>query len=341
MGGTPPVSGPHEWYHKRLQDIADAHSACIKNAPPVLRGCPFGAFVYHPSCKDAPSPEQVARSQHNHDAAVCRCDATALQHRADAVTAYLDRIIAVWQAHEKLWWPRLERMVRLWSSDISATNARYPEGVFQFPLETGYSFWPEEYKEDSDDFWTYDLPGVVEKWYDLKTQAQNLKPCKTSLPPIKDPPKQPKPEPEKKVRSYGVNLFVVKFEVRMDGSFKFNFDLGVIKGGYEKLIGNRGHKFEIGSGPVELAYQTNSAPRPGGDSSRFSVTVSANFFKFVPGAGQAAANAMDQVYSLGAKYEVGWGNQSGFTGQASTESQSKFGFTTTDISVPRYARLQN
>lgn len=68
--------------------------------------------------------------------------------------------------------------------------------------------------------------------------------------------------PQKRIRSYGVDLFVVKFEIRTDGSFKFNSDLGFIEGGYEKLIGNQGHKF-------------------------------------VPGAGQAAATAMDQVYSLG------------------------------------------
>ena len=326
FGGTPQVDGPAAWYSKQIKDIEDARGACAANAPEVLRGCPFGDYILHPSCKGAATREQVERSRHNRQVALCQCGSNALMARADALSAYLDRAIAVWSAHEKIWWPRLNRYVRAWSADIKAVNARYADGSFEFPVESGYWGWIDEFREDSEDAWGTDIPDIHAKWYDLKTAAQNMKSCGSRLPPIPDPPKKPKPKKEEKVSSYGINLFVVEIKLSMNGDFKFGFDLGVVKGGYERIAGKDGHKVSIGSGPLEFSYQHNGNPGPGGNATEISMTASTNFLKFVPGAGGIAANIADQFVSFGGKYEAKWGNRSGYSGQAQVESKSKFGF---------------
>ena len=101
------------------------------------------------------------------------------------------------------------------------------------------------------------------------------------------------------------------------------------------------HPFEIGSGPIEFSYQTNASPRPGGDSSKLSMTVGTNFLSFVPGAGKVAAKIADQFISFDAKYEMGWGNKSGYGGKSTVESKSKVGFSTRDVKVAPATRMLN
>lgn len=340
-GGYPDVSGPHEWYQERLKDIADSHSNCVDRAPKELVGCPFGDYVYHPSCKNAPSRAEVDRSIHNRRAALCRCAQTSLNHQVDALNAYIDNAQAVWREHEKKWLPPLRRYVREWSSDIQTVNARYPADVFQFPVETGYTEWIKEFREDSEDFWGNDLPGAAERWHDLKSQAQSQEACKIPLPPLRPVPKKPKEEPEK-VQAYGINLGVVEWEVRMDLSFKFKFDLGFIKGGYERMAGDQGSKWEVGSGPVEISYtDLNKPPGAGGDDYKLTMSFTLNFLNMAPGPVKPLATAADRMIKFGGKYEVGWGNQSGFNGQAKLDQGSKFGIVNTQRTVPRPVRLQN
>ncbi len=341
FGGTPTVVGPHSWYEEQLRDIRDDYSTCEGVAPEVAKGCPFGSYILHPSCANAASPEEVARTQHNRDVALCRCAANSLMARADALSAYLDRSIAAWRGHEDAWWPRLQHFVKSWSQDIKNVNKRYEGTNFVFPVESAYWFWPEQFGEDSEDAWTSEIPDIAAQWYELKTAAQNLKSCGTTLPPIKKPPKKPKPKPAPKVKSYGINLFVVEFNIGMDGSFKLGVDLGIIKGSYERIPGVDGHKFEIGSGPIDFSYQTNGSPRPGQDSTQVSMTVGANFFKFIPGAGKIAGNIADQFVSFGGKYQATWGNRTGIQGKATVESKSKFGFSTRDIRLAPSTHMLN
>ena len=341
FGGSPSVPGPRSWYAEQLRDIDEDYSACTAGAPVELRGCPFGAFVVHPDCEDSPTPQQVERSLHNRAVALCECKANAIMARADALSAYLDRSVAAWMAHEKAWWQRLNHYARYWSEEIKGLNAGYQGSNFKLPVETAYWYWIEEFREDSKEAWKTDIPEIAEGWHELKSQVQRLKACGTRLPPIEKPPKKPPPEPEEKVSSYGINLFVVSIKLGMDGNFKANFDLGFIKGGYERVAGTDGHKFEIGSGPIEFSYQTNASPRPGGDSSKVSMTVGTNFLSFIPGAGKVAAKIADQFISFGAKYEMGWGNKSGYSGKSTVESKSKIGFTTRDVKLAPATRMLN
>jgi len=341
FGGHPSVPGPRASYSKHLSDIDEEYSGCIGSAPDALSGCPFGALVIHPSCKDSPTPKQVARSQHNRRVALCECRANAIMARADALSAYLNEAVAAWMAHEKAWWPRLNQYVRSWSEDIKSVNAVYQHPFFSQPVETSYWFWVQEFREDSEDAWKSSIPEIAAEWYELKSQVERLKTCGTKLPPIEEPPKKPPPEPEEKVKSYGINLFVVSIKLGMNGDFKAAFDLGFIKGGYERIASTDGHKFEVGSGPIDFSYQTNNSPKPGGDSSNISMTIGTNFLSFVPGVGKAAAKIADQFVSFGAKYEMGWGDQSGFSGKPTVENKSKVGFTTRDVKLAPATRMLN
>ena len=82
-GGTPPVAGPFEWYSQRTHDIGVEAENRRDRAPRELVGCPFGSGIHHPSCANAPSPRQVARSRHNREAALWRCEQVRLRHSAD------------------------------------------------------------------------------------------------------------------------------------------------------------------------------------------------------------------------------------------------------------------
>ncbi len=341
FGGTPVVPGPASWYSERIKDIESDYSACIGDAPEVAKGCPFGAGIIHPSCADAASPEEVNRTQHNRNVYTCRCSANALMARADAVCAWLDRAIAAWRDYENAWYPRLQAYTQAWAPDIQAVNRQYQGSPFKFPVEAAYSFWPQEFMEDSEDAWGEDIPGIAAKWYDLKTQVQKLKNCGTTLPPIEKPPKKPKPEPPPKVKEYGFNLFVVEFKFSINGNLKVGVDLGIIKGGYKRVAGVDGHTFTLGSGPVEFSYQSNGAPSPRGDSSKVTMTLGTNFLKFIPGVGGAAANIADQFISFGAKYQASWGDKTGLSGKASVESKSKIGFTSRDVTLTPATSMLN
>ncbi len=133
----------------------------------------------------------------------------------------------------------------------------------------------------------------------------------------------------------------MEFSLSLDGSFKAGFDLGIVKGGYERIAGVDGHKFTVGSGSIEFSYQHNGAPRPGGDSSTVSFTVGANFFKFIPGAGGAGATIADQFFSFGSKFEGSWGNKTGWGGKTSVESKSKFGFSTREVRLAPATSMLN
>lgn len=341
FGGSPVIPGPHSWYAEQLRDIDDEYSGCIASAPEVARGCPFGAGIVHPDCADAASPEEVARTQNNRNVFLCQCAANALMAKADALCAYLDRAIAVWVEHEKAWWPRLQQYAASWAPDIRAVNQRYEGTGFVFPLEAGYSFWTEEFAEDSKEAWGTDLPEIAAKWHELKEQVQNLKSCGSFQPKKPENPSKPKPSAPPKVKSHQINLFVVQFQFGADGSFKFGFDLGVFKASYERIPGVGGHKFTAGSGPLEFSYQHNSAPKAGGDTSVTSVTVSTSFYKWIPGAGQAINQIAGSVTSFGAKYEIGWGNKTGFNGQSTVEAKSKFGYTSRDVTITPATSMLN
>jgi hypothetical protein len=334
--------GPWAWYRKRLKGIDQSHDACYDRAPEVLQGCPFGTYIDHPSCRNAASPELVARSEHNRRAHLCRCDANRIFEQASALNAYIDDAQAVWAAYEKQWRPILLGQRVRWASDIRAVNARYPAGVFQYPVETGYAQWIDDFTEDSTDFWEDDLPARLEQWHELKSQAQNLKGCPKRLPPL--PPKIKKPQPERKTtQAYGMDLLVVKFEVRLDGSFNFEFDVGVVKGGYTYNADRDSHAVKAGSGPFELEYERgNPPPGPGSHTQKLSATGSLNFLKLIPGAGRVAGEAMDPIVAFGGKYQLSWNNRTGLDGQTIFEAKPKFGYTSGKrVAVQGYSRLCN
>ena len=336
-GGSKPINGPWEVYQKRLKAIAQDYSRCSDRAPKILVECQLPG--YDPRCKGAPSHAQVVASRQAHERFMCQCRAVNLQQESDAQSALVDGMMAVWEAHETKWRPRLRHFLEHWRPDIQAVNARYQGSNFHFPEESAYTQWPEEFQEDSEDYWD-EVEGAQAKWRDLKSSAQSLKACP---PPPLESPKQPKktPPPEpKKVRKYEVDLGIVKFSLTMDGDFDFEADLGFLKLGYGYRAGQKGHKFTVGSGPVDFSYQHNGAPGPGGSRHQISGTASANFFKFVPGAGKFAAGAMDQVYSLGGKYQVNWSSTGGISGKPIWESQSKWGMSESTVHA-RSARTLN
>lgn len=334
--------GPWAWYEKRLKDIDQVHDDCYDGAPEVLQGCPFGAYIDHPSCRNAASPEQVACSEQNRKGHLCRCDANRIFEQAAALNAYIDDAQAVWAAYEQKWRPVLLGQMSRWASDIRATNVGYPAELFHYPVETGYTQWLDDFDEDSADFWDDRLPGKLAQWQELKSQAQNLKGCPKRLPPL--PPKIKKPKPEQKTtQAYGMDLLVVKFEVRLDGSFNFEFDLGIAKGGYTYNADRDSHAVKAGSGPFELEYeQGNPPPGPGSHTQKVSATGSLNFLKFIPGAGRAAGEIMDPILSFGGKYQLNWNNRTGLDGQTIFEAKPKFGYTDgKSVSVQGYSQLRN
>lgn len=341
FGGDIEIPGPYSWYKEQMSDIETEYSGCVASAPDVARGCPFGPGIIHPDCANAASPEEVARTQHNRNVHLCECAANALMAKADALSAYLDRSIAAWRGHEEAWLPRLQYYLIAWRPEIEALNKRYVGTGFEFPVESGFSYWPEEYNEDSDEAWDENLPEIFQKWYELKTQVQNLKECGTRLPPPPEKPKRPRASPPERSKSYSISLFLVQFNLGMDGSYKLGFDLGFVKGSYERMSGSKGYKVEVGSGPVEFSYQSNPSPGAGGDSSRVAVTVTANFLKFIPGAGSVGGEIADQFFSFGSKFEVGWGNRTGIAGNTTVENKSKFGFSSRDVSVAPATSMKN
>ena len=88
----------------------------------------------------------------------------------------------------------------------------YAADSLQYPVESAYWEWRNEFLEDSEEVWANDIPDIARKWDELKTEVQNLKVCKTKLPPLEKKPKAELPEPEEKETSYGINLIV--FELK-------------------------------------------------------------------------------------------------------------------------------
>ena len=153
-----------------------------------------------------------------------------------------------------------------------------------------------------------------------------------------------KPEPEKKTtRAYGMELVVVKFEIRMDGSFSFGFDLGVLKGGYSYNADRRSHAVQAGSGPFDITYE-HASPPPGRGAYAHKVTAtgSLNFLKLLPGVGRAAGAVVDPLVSFAGKYGISENNSTGLDGRPTIEAKPKFGFTNgRKITVHGYSRLQD
>jgi len=320
FGSTPPVPGSFAYYKKDVKDINADYKACAQNAPKIIRGCPHGDFILHPDCKNLPSKEQVDRSRHNHNVHMCECQNHYIQRKADAITAYLNAAVQEWTDYEEEWWPRLNGYKTMWLRDIKQVNASYSDSAFQYPLQASCVERVNEFQKESEKFWTDDIRRIYERWYKLKSKAQSVKTCKTRLPPIEKKPKPPLPKPEEKETTYSINLLVFKIEVGMEGSMKTSFDLGIIKGGYERNIQKGTHKFTVGSGSVDVAYET-------GRGHNLSMTVGANFLKFIPGAGAVAGDIASQFVSFGAKHKVKWSSRSGFSHSTKVENKLKFGYS--------------
>ena len=284
----------------------------------------------------------MARSIHERKAHLCRCNANRIFELGSAINTYIDNAQAVWKDYEEKWRPILLGQMARWSSDIRATNTLYLDDRFQHPVVTGYMEWIDDFEEDSERFWGRRLPDKLEEWHELKSQAQGLKGCPKRLPPL--PPKVEKPEPEKKsTRAYGMELVVVKFEIRMDGSFSFGFDLGVLKGGYSYNADRRSHAVRAGSGPFDITYE-HASPPPGRGAYTHKVTAtgSLNFLKLLPGVGRAAGAVADPLVSFAGKYGISWNNSTGVDGRPTIEAKPKFGFTNgRKVTVHGYSRLQN
>ncbi len=186
FGGTPPVPGAYTYYKEQVHDINGDYRACAESAPKPLRGCPHGAFILHPDCKNAPDPEQVERRRHNRNTVLCECQNNYIADKADAITAYLNASVQTWQDYEKSWWPRLNGYLKQWSKDIRNVNALYPAGSFHYPLESAYWGWVNEFHEDSTEAWGDDIPDIYNRWNDLKVKALKAKTCKSRLPPLEE-----------------------------------------------------------------------------------------------------------------------------------------------------------
>lgn len=357
-GWLPPVLGPYATWQERQKDIAADLDRCESSAPEALTGCPFGSYIIHPACKNAPTPAQVAHSRKVREGALCRCAATAANHTADGMNAYIDGSLRIWRKHERKWHYKLRDYADEWAADIQAVNARYGAGGFQFPLEGNYTNWFKELDEDSRKFWRETYPEMLDEWNQLRANAGQREACVIPGPPPKPPVKRPKhPYKPRSQKTFSWKTPVSSFEYRSDGTAKICGEL-VVRACYEELPGHKGWRAEVGGGPVDVAFEKhNKGPQKqrhprdglgppgsgsaGGDDYRISATVSVSASKFVPGAVKPIAGAIDEVASIGGKFNASWGNKTGFKSGVSTEAAPKFHIGTTKTPIPAYTRLQN
>lgn len=339
-GADPPVPGPHQTYRTRLKAIDAEYQGCTAAAPEIPYGCPPAAGPNHPRCKDAASPKEVARATHNRNAYLCACSATRIKAEAVELGEFLVDAAELWTRYEKTWAGPLQNLPERWGRDIRAVNAQYQGTSMTHPTEGPFTGWIEEFREDSEEFWESDLPGLVERWMVLKKKAQDLKGCPVMLPPLQKRPEKPKIEP-KKVKVYKLGFGPISWTLGMDGSFRVKVDVpGIGKLEYTRNAQTDGHKLTGGVGPIEGSLEYNHAPAPGAPRFKATVTGNLNVLDELRGRARVPGRLGNASYELEGKLNLSWDTSGGWDMTASGENQSRWGTSTSErVATPGLAHL--